>query len=81
MDIFYIILHCNRCTVVAQFFNLNFIQYTPERYPWNEVHQQNFFLFEPANYSATEQLGRNFSTVQKYPEKKKNLCLIKSISK
>ena len=41
----------------------------------------NFFLSEQANFSASERLGKKFPTVQNGPEQKKNLSLIKLVSK
>ena len=38
-------------------------------------------MSEQANFSASDQLGRNFPTVQNGPEKRKNLYLIKLVSK
>ena len=54
-----------------------FSLYINSRYPWNEVD----FLSEQANFSVSDQLGRNFPTVQNGSEKRKNLYLIKLLSK
>ena len=40
-----------------------------------------FFLSKPANFSASDRSGRNFPTVQNGPEKRRNHCLIKLVSK
>ena len=37
-------------------------------------------MSEQANFSASDQLGRNFPTVQNGPEKRKNLYLVKLVS-
>ena len=50
------------------------------RFPWNEVAKQKVFMSEQANFSASDQLGRNSPTVQNGPEKRKNR-LIKLVSK
>ena len=39
------------------------------------------FLSEQGNFSASDRLGKNFSTVQNGLEKRKNLYLIKLVSK
>ena len=57
-----------------------FCPHIKERFPWNEVAKQKFFMSEQVNFSASDQLGRNFPTVQNGPEKRKNR-LIKLVSK
>ena len=45
---------------------------------WSEVDKQKtFFVWAPAK----DRFGRNFTTVQNRPEKRKNICLIKLVSK
>ena len=46
-----------------------------------QVVKQKIFLSEQANFSASDRLGRNFPTAQNGPEKRKNLYLIKLVSK
>ena len=55
--------------------------YIKGRYRWNEVSKQNLFFLEQAGFSASDQPGRNFPTVQSGPKKRKNLYLIKLVSK
>ena len=74
------VLHCNRCTVVTPFL-IYFFLYIKRRYPWNEVAKQKSFLSEQAKFSASGQLRTNFPTVENGPEKRKNLYLIKLVSK
>ena len=58
-----------------------FCLYIKGRYPWNEVTKWVFFLSEQVNFSAPDRLGRNFTTAQNGPKKRKNLYLIKLVSK
>ena len=44
-------------------------------YPWNKVDKQK------KKISTSDKLGRNLPTVQNGLEKRKNLCLIKLVSK
>ena len=74
------VLHCNRCAVVTPFFNLFFLVYK-KKIPLERGCQAKHFLSEQANFSASGRLRRNFPTVQNGPEKRKNLYLIKLVSK
>ena len=71
------VLYCDRCTVVTRFFNLNFVRI----YTLGTRLLSKIFLSEQVNFSAPGRLGRNFPTVQDGPEKRKNLYLIKLVSK
>ena len=64
-------MHCSYAV-----FQSKFCLYTKGRYPWNEVDEQKKLLSEPANFSASDRLGRSFRTVQNGVEKRKNLYLI-----
>ena len=64
---------CARCT--------KFCPYIKGRYSWNEVDKEVSFLSESANCFVSDRLGRNFPTVQNGPKKRKNLYLIKQVSK
>ena len=71
------VLHCNKCTIVTRFFNLDFVG----RYPWKKFAKQIFFVCEQANLSPSDRFRKNFPTVQNGPEKRKNYYLIKLVSK
>ena len=74
------VLHCNRCTIVTRFFNLDFGRiYKKSTLGRRFPSKKNFFLSEKANFSASDQLGKNFPAVQTGPEKTKNQ--IKLVSK
>ena len=75
------VLHCNRCTVVSRFFNLNFIGICKEDTLGTRLRSKKKFLSEPANFSASDRLRRNFSTVENGLEKRKNLSLIELVLK
>ena len=76
------VLHCNRWTVVTRSFNLSFVHIKKKGTLGTRLISQKFlFLSEPANFSASDRLGRNFRTVHNGFEKRKNLCLIKLLSK
>ena len=68
-------------TVVTRFFLSKFCPHVKGRYLWNEVDKRkNNFFSELANFSASDQLGSNFSPVQNCLKKWKNLYLIKLVS-
>ena len=68
------VLHFNRCTVEHGFFTLILSVYK------RKVPLCPFFS-EQTNFSTSDRLGRNFPTVQNGPEKRKNLYLIKLVTK
>ena len=76
------VLHYSRCTVVTRF-KSRFCWYIKGGYPWNKVTKQKgcFFCLKRLFFFASDRLGRNFSTAQNSPEKRKNLYSIKLTSK
>ena len=76
------VLHCNRYTVVTQFFCLNFVRIQKEgTLGAGLISKKKKFLSELANFSASDRLGRNLPTVQNGLEKGENIYLIKYVSK
>ena len=64
------VLHCNRCTVLTGFFNLNF----GGRYPWNEIDERNVFCLNQLIFllqTDLEEISELFKIVRK---KEKHLC-------
>ena len=57
------VLHGNRCTVVTQFFNLDFVRIKNEAKLGTRLLSKTF-LSEQANFSASDRFGRNYLTVQ-----------------
>ena len=54
------VLHCNRCTVVTGLFNLNVARIWKEGTLGTRLISEEVFLSEPANFSVSDRLGRNF---------------------
>ena len=77
-NLFYIVY--NRCNAVTRFLNLFFSVYK-KKVALKRGCERIFFLSEQANFSVSDRLGRNFPTVQNGLEKRKNLYLIKLVSK
>ena len=61
-------------------FQSTFYPHEKVKYSWNVVDKKKIILTEPANFSASDELGRNFPTVQNDLEQRKNLYLIKLVS-
>ena len=77
-----IVLHCNRCTFVTRIFNLNFVRiYKEGSLGTRLINKKKIFFPEPAKFSRSDRLGGNFPAVQNGLEKRKNLYLIKLVSK
>ena len=76
------VLQCNRRTVVARFFNINFVYIKKEdTLETRLISKKTFFCLNQLNILLQIDLGRNFPTVQNGPEKRKNLYSIKFVSK
>ena len=48
------VLHCNRCTFVTWFFNLNFDRVQKEDTLGTRLISETFFLSESANFSTSD---------------------------